>query len=225
MESLKIERTVDRQPTGNCYVLMEDGAAVIIDPNNYEQIEEILRQNQVTPELVLLTHEHGDHISGLNALREHYRFQTIASLPCSQRIQDIRSNLSRIFGVYLIFITGERVRDYPKFVCEAADVTFEDRLLFAWKDHSIEMVLTPGHSPGSCAILIDGEILFPGDSLFGDRQVVTRFDGGSSEDYETKAKPFYQSLPPDMPVYPGHGEKFLLKDGIFEVAHPQLLSD
>ena len=74
MESLKIERTVDRQTTGNCYVLMEDGAAVIIDPNNYEQIEEILRQNQVTPELVLLTHEHGDHISGLNALREHYRF-------------------------------------------------------------------------------------------------------------------------------------------------------
>ena len=86
----KIERVVDAQTTGNCYILIEDGSALIIDPNQFEQIEEVLKKNQATPEMVLLTHEHGDHISGLNALREHYRFQTIASLPCSQRIQKIR---------------------------------------------------------------------------------------------------------------------------------------
>ena len=222
---LKIERIVDAQTTGNCYILIENGSALIIDPNNYEQIEEVLKKNQATPEMVLLTHEHGDHISGLNALREHYRFETIASLPCSQRIQNIRSNLSRIFGVYLIFITGERVRDYPKFVCEAADVTFEDRLLFAWKEHSLEMVLTPGHSPGSSAIRMDGKILFSGDSLFADREVVVRFDGGSEEEYMNIAKPFYESLPMDTLVYPGHGECFELKDGIFDVAHPELLTE
>jgi len=174
---------------------------------------------------IIITHEHGDHISGLNALREHYRFETIASFPCSQRIQNIRSNLSRIFGVYLIFITGERVRDYPRFVCEAADVTFDDRLLFAWREHSMEMVLTPGHSPGSSAIRMDGKILFSGDSLFADREVVVRFDGGSEEEYMNIAKPYYESLPMDTLVYPGHGECFELKDGIFDVAHPELLTE
>ena len=222
---LKIERIVDAQTTGNCYILIEGGSALIIDPNNYEQIEEVLKKNQATPEMVLLTHEHGDHISGLNALREHYRFETIASLPCSQRIQNIRSNLSRIFGVYLIFITGERVRDYPKFVCEAADVTFEDRLLFAWREHSFEMTRTPGHSPGSSAIYMDGKILFSGDSLFNDREVVVRFDGGSEDDYLTKAKPYYEALPEDTLVYPGHGERFVITDGIFAVAHPELLTE
>ena len=165
METIRIERITDPLTTGNCYILLENGHAVIIDPNDEDRIEEVLRQYEAEPDYVLLTHEHADHISGLNGLREHYRFQTVASLPCSRRIQDIRSNLSRIFGVYLIFITGERVRNYPKFVCEAADVTFEERLLFAWQEHKFEMVLTPGHSPGSAAIRLDEKWLFSGDSL------------------------------------------------------------
>lgn len=222
METIRIERITDPLTTGNCYILLENGHAVIIDPNDEDRIEEVLRQYEAEPDYVLLTHEHADHISGLNGLREHYRFQTVASLPCSRRIQDIRSNLSRIFGVYLIFITGERVRNYPKFVCEAADVTFEERLLFVWQEHKFEMVLTPGHSPGSAAIRLDEKWLFSGDSLLGDREVVVRFDGGSEEDFLTKAVPYYRSLPENTRVYPGHGEPFLLKDGIFQPARPQV---
>jgi len=222
---LKIERVFDEQTTGNCYVLMEGGAALIIDPNRIEKIEKILEENKVVPEMVLLTHEHGDHISGLNGLREKYDFQTVASSLCSERIGNIRSNLSRIFGVYLIFVTGQRVRDYPKFTCEPADITFEDRISFTWREHSFEMVHTPGHSPGSSGVYMDGEILFSGDSLFNDREIVVRFDGGSEEDYVTKAAPYYRSLPENTVVYPGHGEKFLLKEGIFTVAHPETTNE
>lgn len=220
MDREQIYRITDWQTTENCYILIEGEHALIIDPNRVEEIEEILEQHRARPEMVILTHEHGDHILGLNALRERYTFQTIASNFCSERIQDIRSNLSRIFGIYLMFVTGERVRDFPRFVCEAADVTFEDRLFFDWRGHHFEMVLTPGHSMGSCAVVLDGTILFSGDSLFGDRQVVTRFDGGSEHDFETIAIPYYRSLPENIMVYAGHGEPFLLKDGIFEAAKP-----
>lgn len=70
------------------------------------------------------------------------------------------------------------------------------------------MVLTPGHSPGSAAIRLDEKWLFSGDSLLGDREVVVRFDGGSEEDFLTKAMPYYRSLPENTRVYPGHGERF-----------------
>ena len=101
-------------------------------------------------------------------------------------------------------------------------MTFEERLLFAWQEHKFEMVLTPGHSPGSAAIRLDEKWLFSGDSLLGDREVVVRFDGGSEEDFLTKAVPYYRSLPENTRVYPGHGEPFLLKDGIFQPARPQV---
>lgn len=186
METIRIERITDPLTTGNCYILLENGHAVIIDPNDEDRIEEVLRQYEAEPDYVLLTHEHADHISGLNGLREHYRFQTVASLPCSRRIQDIRSNLSRIFGVYLIFITGERVRNYPKFVCEAADVTFEERLLFAWQEHKFEMVLTPGHSPGSAAIRLDENGCSAEIPCWETGRWSSGLDGGSEEDFRQR---------------------------------------
>ena len=78
METIRIERITDPLTTGNCYILLENGHAVIIDPNDEDRIEEVLRQYEAEPDYVLLTHEHADHISGLNGLREHYRFQTVA---------------------------------------------------------------------------------------------------------------------------------------------------
>ena len=141
---VKIVTVTDSQTTSNGYVLLEGRDAIVIDPNLEGEIVETLEKYQAVPGLAILTHEHADHIRGLEALRERYpQMRTVASLLCSERIQDIRSNLSRIFGVYLMFITGERVLDYPKFTCRAADVMFEGRLLFSWGAAAF-----CGHPPG-----------------------------------------------------------------------------
>ena len=212
---VKIVTVTDSQTTSNGYVLLEGRDAIVIDPNLEGEIAETLEKYQAVPGLAILTHEHADHIRGLEALRERYpQMRTVASLLCSERIQDIRSNLSRIFGVYLMFIPGERVLDYPKFTCRAADVMFEGRLLFSWHGRQFALEGIPGHSPGSIGILAEGIGLFTGDSLLGDRPVITRFDGGSRQDYERVAVPYFQGLDPGLTVYPGHGEPFLLRDGI-----------
>ena len=60
METIRIERITDPLTTGNCYILLENGHAVIIDPNDEDRIEEVLRQYEAEPDYVLLTHEHAD---------------------------------------------------------------------------------------------------------------------------------------------------------------------
>ncbi len=212
---IEIVTITDDQTTSNCYVLLSGCKAIIIDPNRDSLIQEVIEKNQAVPELAILSHEHADHIRALEPLREQYPYmKTVASLPCSERIQDIRSNLSRIFGVYLMFITGERVLDYPKFTCRAADVAFEGRLLFCWQGRQFVLTQIPGHSPGSIGIMAEGIGLFCGDSLLGDRAVITRFDGGSREDYEQKAVPYFRSLDQKIIVYPGHGPAFPLGEGV-----------
>ncbi|WP_288844010.1 MBL fold metallo-hydrolase, partial [uncultured Megasphaera sp.] len=59
----------DPLTTSNCYIISMEQHALIIDPNLPDAIISHLTANHLYPELILLTHEHCDHISGLNRLR------------------------------------------------------------------------------------------------------------------------------------------------------------
>ncbi|WP_304415674.1 MBL fold metallo-hydrolase, partial [Faecalibaculum rodentium] len=51
----------------NCYVIIQDGKALLIDPGDrFEDLKHILERNHATLEAVLLTHAHFDHIGGLD---------------------------------------------------------------------------------------------------------------------------------------------------------------
>ena len=52
----------------NMYLVLEGGQALIIDPHICMPALELLRTNGVENVLVLLSHEHFDHISGVNWL-------------------------------------------------------------------------------------------------------------------------------------------------------------
>ena len=54
------------------YVLLENEKALVIDPCISDDALRLLQENNVTEILVLLSHEHYDHISGVNWLRENF---------------------------------------------------------------------------------------------------------------------------------------------------------
>ena len=62
----------DKLVESNCYIFSENGKAFIIDPNDFEEIDKILQEQNLTPEWVILTHEHCDHMAGVEGLREKY---------------------------------------------------------------------------------------------------------------------------------------------------------
>lgn len=194
------------------YVVLENSKALVVDPCESEEALQMLVENSVTDILVLLTHEHFDHISGVNWLRGHFASVCVTcSGKCARALPEPSGNLSRFWEVLFIGKdeeTQEYVRnmDVQPYSCEA-DQSFEGECVLEWEGHSIYMKETPGHSQGSVCILLDGEILFSGDSLVTGCPAITRLPGGSRKEYAAVALPYLRSLAPELMVYPGHGER------------------
>ena len=80
-ELLRLE---DPLTESNCYILGCEGGAVVIDPNRADAPIACLEEHGWVPELILLTHEHCDHMGGLEELRRRWpQAVTVASEACS----------------------------------------------------------------------------------------------------------------------------------------------
>jgi glyoxylase-like metal-dependent hydrolase (beta-lactamase superfamily II) len=191
----------------NTYLLEEDGHLLIIDPTDYADVQEICRN--AASVTVLLTHEHFDHISGLNRIRDLYASscRVIAGATCSERIQDEKGNLSAYADV-LAELGGKQIPEHwSPFVCKAADITFEDWYAFRWMGHAVEMFSTPGHSAGSCCIVVD-DLLFVGDTVL-ENNLMVKFPGSSKKLYRSVTAPLLEKWLLGNRfscVYPGHGD-------------------
>ncbi|MGX8773424.1 MAG: MBL fold metallo-hydrolase [Bacillota bacterium] len=205
------------------YVISENRSLIIIDPClSPEEVGEIRRRGDFDEVKVLLTHEHYDHIFGIDSIRQHWDdCSVICSSGCAQNIKSPLRNGSNHFSALLMDKDEELYRRAQLIepVSFEADMVFTDGFAFDWEGHEVRMVLTPGHSKGSCCVVIDDKYLFTGDSLLRDAPVITRLPGGSKAMYSSETIPFFLSLDPGMDVYPGHGEgdtlgNMLIKNGI-----------
>lgn len=194
----------------NSFILEEDGHAVIIDPAEAEHIVKVIDDGDVIPDYIFLTHEHFDHIGGVEELREKYGIPVVACELCSERIQSINDNLSRIADILQFFKTGKspKFRTEP-YCCEAADITFAEEYELDWQGHNFKFKRAPGHSPGSVVITMDENNVFTGDYMFFDKEETLRLKGGSEEEYYAKAKPILDAIPIGHHIYPGHGQDYL----------------
>lgn len=199
----------------NCYIITSGRHALLIDPNNDSMLSSYIQTHDLQPETVLLTHEHCDHIAGLNELRSSYNLQVIASRSCSEGLQCTKRNMSRIMETYLYFKSNGTLRvSYPKFVCEAADITFDETFCYEWYGFHFTLIAVPGHTPGSTCIILDNTILFSGDYFIPGEDVVTRLPGSDDEAYENTGKPILRTLPSPIWTYPGHGIPFMLTEDV-----------
>lgn len=199
------------------YILIEGTKALVIDPCISEEALQLLKENDVAELLIILTHEHYDHVSGVNWLRENISsVQVLCSLKCARALPEPSENFSRFWEV-LFMGKDEKTQEYVRnmniqpYSCKA-DKTFDGEIQLLWEGHSLFIKETPGHSMGSVCILMDEHYLFSGDSLVTGYPTVTRLPGGSKKDYATVTVPYLKSLDPELLVYPGHGKQQKLKD-------------
>ena len=191
----------------NTYLLEEDGHLLIIDPADYAAVLEKCRN--AASITVLLTHEHFDHISGLNLIRElcASSCRVIAVESCSERIQDIKANLSA-YADLLAELGGKQIPEHwSPFACKAADISFGDGYAFQWMGYKVELFSTPGHSAGSCCIVVD-DLLFGGDTVL-ENNLMVKFPGSSKKLYRSVTAPLLEQLLVGNRVtcvYPGHGD-------------------
>lgn len=195
------------------YVLIGQQGALVIDPCINDAALSLLRKHRLSEVKILLTHEHYDHISGVNWLREKFDTEVICSAKCGKNIEQDRLNGSRHFDTLFLFQPEirERLRasGMEPYVCHA-DVVFEGTYEAVFYGYSVRITETPGHSGGSVCIQMDETLLFTGDSLLKDAPTITRLPGGNTEDYHKVTKEYLRTLPADCFVLPGHGPAFYL---------------
>ena len=199
----------------NMYAAVEEGSALIVDPVFSEEAEEYLRGCGVKSALILLTHEHFDHTSGIGLVEALFPTRLVCTAACAEYIANVRNNRPLAMVGLLNTFGREEISNFfskiGRYVC-TADETFEDSLEFTWNAHRICLKSTIGHSLGSCCLEFDGKYVFTGDSLIPGDSVFTRFPGGSAEDYVRSALPYLLSLPQHSVILPGHGLPCLMKN-------------
>ena len=84
-----------------------------------------------------------------------------------------------------------------------ADILVSDGQLIKVGNVALQVIHTPGHTPGGMCLLLDG-MLFSGDTLFVGSVGRTDFPGGSSRELENSIRTRLYTLPGDTIVFPGH---------------------
>ncbi len=203
----------------NMYLILSGTRALIVDPHPSEEADALLEKSGVRDVTILLTHEHPDHTNGVPSLRERFDTTLICQEKCARTIASEKNNRPFLIsfvlaqrderdGTHLAEKFAATVRPYA---CHA-DKTFEREMDMEWEGRRLYFRYTPGHSKGSCCILLDDEALFTGDSLIYGTPVITRFPGGSVREYDTETKPFLEAVPDGMVLLPGHGKIFKMEE-------------
>jgi len=182
----------------NTYILSDETKkCVIIDPGCYtpeekKEISEFISSHGLEPVKLLLTHAHIDHILGNNYICGKYNLEI--------EMNEIEKDLLRSADIYGQ-MWGINVEPSPApsvFLKEGDQVNFGNSTL--------EILFTPGHSPGSiCFYNTNEKFAIAGDVLFYGSIGRTDLPGG---DYETLIESIHQKVFPlgdDFKIYPGHG--------------------
>lgn len=206
--TVQVQCITDEMFAVNTYCIVCGGKSLIIDPLLTPKLFTFL--SQYNADYAILTHEHYDHIYSVNDIRNQFGIKVYCGEKAFERLSDPSANMSRYVEFMLEAIPfGNHKVEPGEYICSADEILYDGQRI-DWMDHSLLIKETPGHSVGSISILLDEKYLFSGDTVFKDYPTATRMPGGSTKKYKLVTETWFDSLPQDIVVYPGHTEPFRL---------------
>ncbi|MCK5826080.1 MAG: MBL fold metallo-hydrolase [Desulfuromusa sp.] len=188
---------LDTLPTGplevNCYIIGCENTkkAAVIDPGgNVEQILQRLHHHQLDLVMVINTHGHFDHIGGNRDLLA----ATAAELLIHQDDRQMLDYAAEHAAAY-----GLKVEISPPPTRELIDGE-----ILSVGELSLQVIHTPGHSPGGICLYVN-DCLLVGDTLFAGSIGRTDLPGGDHQLLINGIKEKLLPLPDETRVCPGHG--------------------
>ena len=177
----------------NCYILgCEDTkVAAIIDPgDNADEIIKVIDKEGLNPRFIINTHAHFDHVGGVKTIQEHFKIDFLLHKEDLFLIDNVNEQATA-FGLSPI-----PKPDVNKFVNNGDKISLGDKV--------INVIHTPGHSPGGVCYHVDNNV-FVGDTMFAGSIGRTDLPGGSYETLINSIKERLFPLDDSTIVYPGHG--------------------
>lgn len=178
----------------NAYVLAcpETRKAAVVDPapDSADKIITYLTKNQLTPDKILLTHSHWDHIADTAVLKKKF------NIPVYIHSLDVPNLLEPGADGLPCWLDIEGVQP-DRLIKEGDEIAIGNL-----KTRVIE---TPGHTPGGvCFYFEEPAVLISGDTLF--KGTIGNLSFGTARPHlmwDSLKK--IAALPARTAVYPGHG--------------------
>jgi hydroxyacylglutathione hydrolase len=182
------------QVAENCFLIRKDGSerAIVVDPGDEaERLEAAIDELGVTVEAILLTHTHFDHIGAVAPLAK----MTGAPVWCPEIETPVLADINS-------FVPWP---GFGPFESYDADHTVSGGEKLELAGMEIDVIFTPGHSPGHVTYSIPDEgAIFSGDVLFQGSVGRTDLPGGDWATLLESIRTLVESHPPETKVYPGH---------------------
>lgn len=180
----------------NCSILGDETAreAVVIDPgDDIEQISKILAKHDLRLKYIIATHAHIDHVGGIEKLKK------ATGAPVLMHKNDLPLYQSLAMQADWLGVEAPGITEVDQFLKEG------DAL--RWGNLCLEVLHTPGHSPGSLSLHLPGENqrILSGDTLFQGSIGRTDLWGGSFDEILRSIHNRLLIFPDQTPVFPGHG--------------------
>ena len=177
----------------NTYVLVcaaTRDTAVIDVGFEPEAVIRLLRERGLVPRLLLNTHAHYDHVAGMRAVQEALGGEYWLH-PGDRPLLEQLGQQGAMFGL-------------PPAVPPTGVHDLADGQRIPLGEETLEVILTPGHSPGGVTFH-GGDDLWVGDTLFAGSIGRTDLPGGSFATLEHAIHSRLFPLGDDLRVLPGHG--------------------
>ena len=167
----------------------ESGEALVIDPAaDVDGLIAIARQNKVQIKWIVNTHGHVDHIGGNAEMKLKTGAAIIVHEDDAAMLVNTPEMMLRMFGA----------QPSPP-----ADRTVRDGDLIEAGNLRLQVIHTPGHSPGSMVLHTPG-YAFTGDTLFVEAVGRTDLPGGSGTVMFDSIQRRICPLPDETVILPGH---------------------
>jgi len=184
----------------NTFIVHNETDCVIIDPGCYspgeqETLVDFIDSKGLTPQAVLLTHGHLDHVFGCDFVQKKYGL-------------DVYMHEKDIFTLEM----GERsamVYGIPGFVKpETPNKLLQGDELLRFGSIELQVAFTPGHCVGHVVFInYKDDFVINGDVLFAGSFGRTDLPGGDMAVLKKSIFDVMFKLPETMTVYSGHGEE------------------
>ncbi len=192
--SLEVRQLTVGAIAENCFIARREGSGkgLVVDPG--EEPDRILAEVDdlgVKVEAILVTHCHFDHIGAVAPVAK----MTGAPVYCPKAEAPVLADI-------MSFVPVPGFGPYESY---DADVLVEGGEVLELAELSLDVIATPGHSPGHVTYSVRGhETIFSGDVLFQGSVGRVDLPGGDGPTLMRSIRTLVESLPPETGVYPGH---------------------
>lgn len=196
----------------NCYVVHNDGEAVIIDAGvDPSPVAEYVFSNKLYVKAIILTHTHVDHAVMAPNMAELFEAPIVAHALDTNHLhyytKDVIEDLLNNGGMAESYLP-----QLKKYVNMKFDIIVSDDTDIRVGRESLRIRHTPGHSAGSVCVTVGDSMLFSGDIFVFESLGNAGFDTGNEAEFKKTLENFILKNNDTINIFQGHGKRIPLSE-------------